>query len=252
MEPFEREFRQVQPTLQKWISFLLFRKKIWVRGEQNWVKEGPNVIVGNHCGAFKDVAILFRLAPRMIFFTANKEIFRPEDFNRLILKHFKRHLKDFGPVLYMLVRPLRSSLIRFVSHHISRVGTIPVDLNGSRREALSLCQEYLRKGRAVVTLQGRGRVQPRDAHPYVSTFKRGPAIMANTLYREDGISVPITPLALFGTQLPWIVPATIGVNIGEPMFIKDYLRDGISETIEAFRSAIEARVKQLFLELVRD
>jgi len=251
MESFEQEYRRVEPTLQKWISFLLFKKKIRVLGLQNWVKEGPNIVVGNHCGAFKDVAILLRIAPRMIFFTANKEIFTPENFNRLILKHFKRHLKDFGPILYMLLRPLRNSLVRFVSGHITRVGTIPVDLNGSRREALSRCQEYLRKGRAIITLQGRGRVRPHDPHPYVSPFKRGPAILANNLYHENGISVPITPLALFGTQLPWIVPATIGVNIGEPMFIQDYLKDDFSQTIENFRNALEDRVKALFLELIR-
>ena len=251
MDAFEQEYRRVEPTLQKWVSFFLLRKKIEVRRPQNWIREGPNIVIGNHCGAFKDVATIIRVTPRVIFFTANKNIFTQDDFNRLMLKHLKRHLKDFGPVLYMMTKPLRTALIRFVTANITKVGTIPVDLEGGKREAMGLCQEYLEKGRAIIALQGRGRVQPRDPHPYVRPFKRGAAILAYNLLREQGISVPVTPLAMHGTQAPWMVPGTIGVNVGEPMFIADYLKDGFTESVEGFRNALEARVKALFLELIR-
>jgi len=53
----------------------LFSKKISVRGAENFVREGPNIIVGNHVGSYKDVAILFKTVPRPIFFIANKMIF---------------------------------------------------------------------------------------------------------------------------------------------------------------------------------
>jgi 1-acyl-sn-glycerol-3-phosphate acyltransferase len=251
MEAFEQEYRRIEPTVQKWVSFLLFRKKIEVRRPQNWVRDGPNIIVGNHCGAFKDVATIFRITPRMIFFTANKDIFTQDDFNRLMLRHLKRHLKDFGPVLYMMIKPLRTAIIRFVAAHITKVGTIPVDLEGGKREAMKFCLEYLQKGRAIIALQGRGRVKPRDPHPYVTPFKRGAAILAHSLYREHGISVPVTPLAMYGTQAPWIVGGTIGVNIGEAMFITDYLGAKSGESVENFKNALEARVKALFLELIR-
>jgi 1-acyl-sn-glycerol-3-phosphate acyltransferase len=251
MDTYEQEYHRVQPTLQKWVSFFLFRKKIEVRRPQNWIKDGPNIIIGNHCGAFKDVSTIIRIVPRVIYFTANKDIFHQDDFDRLMLKHLKRHLKDFGPVMHMMVKPLRKALIRFVTAHITKVGTIPVDLEGGKREAMGLCQEYLEKGRAIIALQGRGRVQPRNPHPYVSPFKRGAAILAYNLYNEQGISVPVTPLAMHGTQAPWIVPGTIGVNIGAPMFIADYLSAGFAESVENFRNALEMRVKALFLELIR-
>jgi 1-acyl-sn-glycerol-3-phosphate acyltransferase len=150
-----------------------------------------------------------------------------------------------------MVKPLRSALIRFVESHITKVGTIPVDLEGGKREAMGLCQEYLEKGRAIITLQGRGRVQPRNPHPYVSPFKRGAAILAYNMYHERRISVPVTPLAMHGTQAPWIVPGTIGVNVGAPMFISEFLKSGFGESVENFKNALEARVKALFLELIR-
>lgn len=251
MEEFEKALNRIEPKVQRWLSFLLFGKKIEVRGAQNLVREGPNIIIGNHCGAAKDVAVLLRIRPRMIYFTANKRIFSREGLDGLVQKHLRRHLKDFGPMLSSMLRPLKVRLIDFVTGNIVRVGTIPVALEASKREAMRFCEEYLEKGRAIVTLQGRGRVHPDAPHPYVSAFKRGAAILAYVLYKEHGIVVPVTPLAIFGTHKAWVTPGTIKVNVGGPMNILPYLSDDFGASIEAFRSALEERVKALFLELIR-
>lgn len=251
MEEFEKAFNRLEPRLQHWLSFLLFGKKIEVRGAQNFVKEGPNIIIGNHCGAAKDVAVVLRIRPRMLYFTANKMIFSREGMDGLVQKHLRRHFKDFGLMLHSMLRPLRVRLIDFVSGNITRVGTIPVALAASKRAAMEFCEEYLKKGRAIVALQGRGRVHPDAPHPYVSVFRRGVAILAYVLYKEHGIVVPVTPLAMFGTHKPWVTPGTIKVNVGEPMNILPYVADNFGASVEAFRSALEARVKALFLELIR-
>jgi 1-acyl-sn-glycerol-3-phosphate acyltransferase len=250
MEDFERALRRIEPKLQRWLSFLLLGKKIELRGADNFVREGPNIIIGNHCGAFKDIAVLLRIRPRMIYFTANKQIFNKEDLEGLVQKHLRRHLKNVGPMLNSMIGPIKTRLIDFVSGNIAKVGTIPVALEASKREAMRLCEDYLRKGRAIITLQGRGRVHPDAPHPYVSAFKRGPAILAYVLYKEDGIVVPFTPLAMFGTHWPWVTPGTIRVNVGAPIDILPYLSDDLSESVEAFRNALEARVRALFLELI--
>jgi 1-acyl-sn-glycerol-3-phosphate acyltransferase len=251
MEDFERVFKRIEPRLQRWVSFVLFGKKIELRGAENFIKEGPNILIGNHCGAFKDVAVLIRIRPRMIYFTANKKIFTREDFDGLVQKHLRRHLKELGPMLNSMVRPLKTRLIDFVSGNISRVGTIPVALDSSKREAMNLCEDYLRKGRAIITLQGRGRVHPDASHPYVNVFKRGAAILAYVLYKEEGLVVPVTPLALFGTHKLWVTPGTIKVSVGAPMNILPHMSDDFNESVEGFRQALEERVKALFLGLIR-
>ncbi len=251
MVTFEEEFKRVEPVVRRWVAFLLLAKKIEVRRQENFVREGPNIIIGNHCGAAKDVAVVLRIVPRFIFFTANQDIFTREQLDRLIHKHLKRHLKDFGPVAYSLIKPLRYMFVRFISTNINRVGTIPVDFQSKTREARRLGQEYLQKGRAIIALQGRGRVQPKEPHPYVSPFRPGTSIMAYNLYRDHNISVPFTPLALYGTQTPWLIPAKIHVNVGEPMYISSYLGKGFDDSVENFRSALEARVKVLFREVIR-
>jgi 1-acyl-sn-glycerol-3-phosphate acyltransferase len=251
MEEFERALRRLDPRLQRWLSLLLLGKKLEVRGTENFVKEGPNILIGNHCGAFKDVAVLLRVRPRMIYFTANKLIFNRDTLDALIQKHLRRHLKELGPLLNSLVRPLKYRLIDFVSGNISRVGTIPVTLGSSKREAMRLCEDYLRKGRAIIALQGRGRVHPNAPHPYINAFKRGAAILAYVLYKEDGVVVPVTPLAFFGTHKLWVTPGTIRLSVGAPMNILPHLSDDFDESVERFRKALEDRVKALFLDLIR-
>ncbi|MGB7295196.1 MAG: hypothetical protein WBC70_06355 [Candidatus Aminicenantales bacterium] len=251
MPNFEEELRRLEPTFHRWLNIAMLGKRIEVRGEKNFVREGPNIIVGNHCGAFKDVATVYRIRPRMLYFTANKDIFNRDDFDRLIRKHLRRHLKEFGVMVNSILRPIKYLFIRFVSSNIARVGTIPVDLESSKREAMRLCVDYLLKGRAIVALQGRGRINPRAPHPYVPPFRRGASILAYILYDEHGISVPITPLAMFGSQKPWAIPARIRVEVGEPMFIQPYMSSDFERTVAVFKDALESRVKSLFYELIR-
>ncbi len=229
----------------------LIGKKIKVLGEENFVKQGPNIIVGNHIGSFKDVATLFRVVPRPIFFTANRHIFKREDLNFLVRKHLKRHMKSLGLFVNLMLTPLKFLFVQYVSSNIAKIGTIPVDMDRRKREAIEQCQEYLLNGRAIIALQGRGRVHSRDPHPYIRTFRRGSSIMAYNLWTRHGLSVPVTPLAFYGTHIPFPVPKTVIVNVGGPMQIRDYLAGGEVETIENFRGALEARVKTLFAEALK-
>jgi 1-acyl-sn-glycerol-3-phosphate acyltransferase len=178
-------------------------------------------------------------------------IFNEGDLSFLVRKHLHRHLKDFGLVLHLLLNPFYALVVDYISSNIARVGSIPVDLDGGRAAAVKMCEAYLRKGRAVIALQGRGRVDSRDANPYVKRFRHGASVMAYDLYQGQRLSVPVTPLAIFGTHIPFPIPGTVKVNVGEPMYVKDHMKDAAAETIEAFTNALENRVKSLFLDIIR-
>lgn len=251
MDAFETKLESMRRSIRALSELALFPKKIEIRGAEKFIREGPNVIVGNHIGSYKDVGLLFKIAPRPIFFTANVLIFDRDDFSRLVRKHLVRHMKKFGVFLHLLINPLIAYIVQYVSSNIAGIGSIPVRLDGSRAEAIRKCEAYLRKGRAVIALQGRGRVRSREANPYVTTFRRGPAVMAYNLLKTDGLDVPITPVSFFGTHIMWSVPGTIRVNVGLPMYIRDHLKNGDSAVIESFRGALEAAVGSLFRESLR-
>jgi len=251
MGTYEEEFRYIHKFIDRTTRLLLFPKKIEVRGAENFVREGPNIVVGNHSGSYKDVAALLRTVPRMIFFTANQMIFTRQGASELILRHLHRHMGKWGGFLHVLLNPFYSFMVYYVSGHIARIGTIPVDIYGSKRESILRCQDYLREGRAVIALQGRGRVFPKDPNPYVKDFRRGVSIMAYNLHRESGLAVPVTPLSIFGTHIMWGVPATIKMNVGRPLYVRDYWTGEEVSTVEAFRAALQRTVTGLLRESLR-
>lgn len=248
MATFEEELKRIEPVVKRLSNFALLGKKIVIRGKENFIKCGPNIIVGNHIGTFKDIAILLKIVPRPIFFTANRMLFDKDEFNFLIKKHLRRHFNSLAPFLNLLLNPLKSYIINYISTNIGKVGTIPVDLYQRKKPAIRICQDYLKKGRAIITLQGRGRIMKESLHPYVSSFKRGASIIAYNLFREDGIAVPVTPISFFGTHAPFLIPVKIRVNVGEPMYITDYIGKEFAESVNRFREALEKRVKKLFAE----
>lgn len=255
MATFEEELKRLDPVIRFLTGLSLLGKKVVVQGEENFVREGPNIIVGNHIGSYKDVATLFRIAPRPIFFTANKEIFSKRDFYFLIRRYLKRHLKDFGWTVDRLITPLKSLFTGYISANIAKIGTVPVNMKLDEKkntgEAVARCEEIVRSGRALITLQGRGRLNKKIANPYVDTFRRGVSFIAYNLHANHRLDVPVTPLAFYGTQTPVLVPGKVRVNVGRPMFVCDYAVPGLNESVERFRSALEVRVKELFFEIIR-
>lgn len=251
MTTIEEEFEKLRPVLDKWSKVGLFAKKIDVKGVENFVKKGPAIIMGNHIGTLKDALTIYKIVPRPFVFTANKMIFDKNELDFLVRKHLKRHLKGFGLFVNAIIKPIKIPTINFVTRTVNRIGTIPVDLYSSKRDAILKCQETVKAGRVLITLQGRGRVIKTDPNPYVSPIRKGAAIISYNLYTNEGISVPVTPLVMFGTHRPFFIPGKIQVRVGEPMYISDYMGGGFEETIERFRCALEKMINSLFLEILR-
>jgi len=251
METYEKELARIEKVVRFLSRLLLFPKKLEVRGAENFVRDGPTIITGNHIGSYKDVAVLFLVRQRMIYFVANKMIFDRADASDLVLKHLHRHMGKIGGFVHILLNPFYSFMVEFVSGHIAKVGTIPVDMYGRRTDAILKCQEYLQKGRAIIALQGRGRVDPGDPNPYIKSFRRGVAIMAYNLHKDQGLSVPVTPLSIFGTHGLWGVPGRIRVNVGEPMYVKEYWGGTEHDVVGRFRAALQQSVSRLLLESLK-
>ncbi len=245
----EAELRHFLPKINDIGNLFLAGKKIEILGSENIVLRGPSILIGNHCGAYKDVSVLFRIVHRPLFFNANKMLFTREEFNVLVKRHLHRHMGRWGELVNFFLNPYKWLIVDFISANIARVGTIPVDLLGGKKEAIAICEDYLRRGRAIVSLQGRGRVDPAERNPYMKPFGRGMALVAYEMKVQSGIDVPVTPLALFGTQWPWMIPGTIRVRFAEPMFVRDHLRATREDSVEAFKDALERKVDAMIRDL---
>lgn len=249
MPTYEEELLRFAPQIRRIVAVTLFPKKVVARGAGNIPERGPVILVSNHCGAMKDPAALFRIVSRPVFFNANRMLFDRDELDFLVRKHLRRHFKEFGLAFDRMIGPLKRPFVRFVSTNIGRVGTIPADMyDKSNRSAVDLFGKYLRAGRAVVSMQGRGRVHPDDPNPFVRRFGRGVPYVAFRLKTEDGLDVPVVPLSIFGSQRMWGIPGKIRVNVGPPLFVRDYLGGDSEAAVERFRAALEAAVDKLLRE----
>jgi hypothetical protein len=61
----------------------------------------------------------------------------------------------------------------------------------------------------------------------------------------------VTPVSFFGTHILWGVPQPILVNVGRPLFIKDFWSASAGQTIEKFRYALETTVSGLLLDSLK-
>jgi 1-acyl-sn-glycerol-3-phosphate acyltransferase len=251
MTTIDREFQRMRPAFDRWASFVLIGKKIIAEGTENFIEQGPSIIVGNHIGTVKDIAAFYKVFPRTFVCTANRMIMDKNELDFLIRKHLKRHFKEIGLLINMLLKPLKAPFVDWAARTVKRIGTIPVDLYSSKRDAILKCQEAVKEGTALVTLHGRGRVMKDEPNPYVSRISSGAAIVTYNLYENDGLRVPVTPMVMFGTHLPLFFPAKIWMQVGEPMYVTDYLGDSFNETVERFRAAIETKVNGLFFQIIK-
>lgn len=253
MPTFEEELVRFTPQIERVVRFALFPKRVVSRGGGNVPESGPVLLIGNHCGAIKDPAALYRAVSRPLFFNANRMLFNRADVDFLIRKHLRRHFKGFGLALDRMLGPLKAMFVKFVSANIGRLGAIPADMyDQSNQAAIGLFMEYLRASRAVVSMQGRGRVHPDDRNPYVRSFGRGLPFIAFRMRDEVGMDVPVVPFSIFGTQRAWGIPGKVRVNIGPPLFIRDYEAGDKDATIERFRAALQASVERLLVESIRN
>jgi 1-acyl-sn-glycerol-3-phosphate acyltransferase len=253
MRRFEDELRRVEPVARFLCRAALLGKSVVLRGAEHIVRTGPSIIVGNHCGSYKDVAAVYLSIPRALFFTANQNIFRRDSLNQMVRKHLRKQLKGLAGAAHFLVSPFLSLVVTWVTSNIEKVGAIPVDLynHDGKHGTIRRSIEYLRAGRAIVALQGRGRVVPQDPNPYVRAFSRGTSVIAYEMFDRHGIDVPVTPVALFGTQVPFLIPGKVRITVGPPMFVSQHLAGGLEATAARFKEALETAVKGLLLDAIR-
>jgi len=223
----EKELERLKPVIKALATVSLLGKKIVVQGEENLVKTGPNIIVANH----------------------DKMLFTKEGFNFLIKKYVQRNFGKLGTLFYAICFPLREPFVRLVTNNISKIGTVPVDLYSARLNRNKFLfrkwKEYLLDNSAIVVLQGRGA--PTKAEKkinfYMYPFKKGFAVIASLLYKNEKITVPITPIAIIGAQSAWGIPGKIKVNIGRPVYPQE-------NNIEKLKTTIETKVKNLLTEII--
>ncbi|MCK4836785.1 MAG: hypothetical protein KAT17_09105 [Candidatus Aminicenantes bacterium] len=143
----------------------------------------------------------------------------------------------------ILLNPVINRFAEYISSRIQKVGTIPISIWTKKySNSIDTIKEYLFKNRAIALLQANIKSKSKF-NPYMSRFRKGVAKIAQDLYLEKGLELPVTPVSIYGSN-GLITPfKKISVNIGEHMTIGPYMdaRNPVAE----FTDALERRVAEL-------
>jgi len=242
----------------------LVDNKITWRGLQNKIVEGPNIIIANHPGPYKDVAVIATLYhDRQLFFTATKALFSPTECNEMIKDYVRKGILNkfsifgtaFADNTNAFLTPLRYLFARYIASCIAETGAIPVATREKNNEETKrVMEEYLLDNQAIVLFQfqsllpgrtDRPRSKYAPSNPDIYEFKYGAAKLAYNMLIKHGKVVPITPISIKGSRR--IIFGNIKVNIGAPMYITEHLSD--INPVAAFKENLEKRVVELYHEV---
>ncbi len=229
-------------------------------GLKNKVEKGPNLIVANHPGIYKDIGLLIALYQRQLFFLANKEIFTKKDFDKLIRnsvnmickKNFPSFGLSIGNNFNFFSSALRLGIVKYVSSRIADVGSIPVSINGKNSNSgyKQIVEKYLLNNLAVVVMQPNKDENVSRYDKYnkeIKEFRYGASKIAYNMKTKYDLDIPVTPISIKGTSGFFFEPlGRIKVNIGEPIYISEKKYWEKANPVKNFKEGLEQIVVELY------
>ncbi|HQQ94006.1 MAG TPA: 1-acyl-sn-glycerol-3-phosphate acyltransferase [Bacteroidia bacterium] len=215
--------------LAYWISFVFptFYKRIQIRNKHWLMGREPAIIAINHPNAFTDpVGLCFIMYPERFWFLARGDVFKPGLISRL--------LDSIGIIpIYRMTESGKAGLMKNdatyqkVNHHLGRREKVIVFAEG-------IC------------------VMERRLRP----LKKGVARMVFGAYesipnREELLVIPVG----VNYSQPDKFRSTLFYNVGEPIRVKDFLKDrndSPAKIQNAFLQHLEPRLKELITHITEE
>ena len=136
------------------LQFPLFDKLILCSGQENIVKEGPNIIVVNstgYLGTGRSIIGLLRAYDKQLHFVATKYLFNKE-------ASIKKAKEKLGSKTYGLLEVTVNRYAKLISERMTAFDMIPADLDyegdntkkvSSQREVMNTIKDHLKKDKLV-------------------------------------------------------------------------------------------------------
>lgn len=221
---YEEEFS----ARARWIYNLIGRslgaafrigKKIYIKGLENRVESGANLILASHAHAWADITALFKAyskrgeGQRQLIFSPNREIYDLEQFRSLTERYVEKTWgkEALEKLRFKLAIP---PFTKLVSSSIQGIESVPFDLRNMRNNIMAKKEiKYLlwHRQRAVAILEFY-----KDSHSLKPMFlvSRGSIKIPLELFDKYGIDE--CPITMFATR---VEGKDIYINIGKPEHI---------------------------------
>lgn len=204
--------------------------------------EGPALLAPNHL-SWKDVPFIGSVVSRPISFIATYRLFDARICLSMLDEHYGLFLRNpfFRRLFQRPVHAVCAGLSRIMVERVTRLGAIPAKLHSKEYSLIDAVKQAFREGNLVLMFpEGTPGAPGR-----LNRFKPGIPKILKEYFEETGESVPVFPVAVRGTHRFFRPGMPLGLHVGERLFVRDYLKDTESRTLNAFNESLKERVFSL-------
>jgi len=233
-----RYHRAFYSTWSRRLKLLLKVTRLNTTGLDKVQKSIGCILAPNHLN-WKDPFFVSAVVPRPVRFVATYRLFDPSLCLQMLDEHAVKLTSDASQL--RRYHKINQRLARFAVKRVLFSGAIPSQLNGGEYSLLDSLKKQLNNKR-LICLFPEGRVSsPNKLH----RFKLGLSRFLYDEYAQNGYSIPVFPVGITGTNQPFWPGMKLGLHIGDPLFIRDYLGSKVSKTLRGFTDSLKEHIVDL-------
>ena len=203
---------------------------------------GPALLTPNHL-SWKDIPFIGSVISRPISFIATYRLFDTRFCLSMLDEHYARFIRNpfFQRLFYKPIHAVCASLGRIMVKRVTRLGAIPAKLYSKDYSLIDAVKQAFRDGKLVLMFPEGTPGEP----DRLSRFKPGVPKILKEYFEETGECVPAYPVGVQGTHRFYMPGMKLGLHVGAPINIRNYIRDTENQTLNAFNDALRERVFSL-------
>ena len=202
-------------------------------------ENGPALLTPNHL-SWKDVPFIGSVISRPISFIATYRLFDARICLSMLYEHYALFVRDpfFRRLFRRPIHAISASVARIMVDRVTRLGAIPARLHAKDYSLIDAVKDAFRKGRLVLMFP-----EGRSGEPgKLDRFKPGVPRILLEYFQETGETVPVYPVGVQGTHRFYRPGMKLGLHVGNPIDIRNFIRDTENKTLNAFNEALKDRV----------
>lgn len=223
--------------------FLRYLKwmKVKVSGLEKISKVEAAILAPNHI-SWMDIPLLGALIRRPISFIATFQLFDKNLCHKLLDSYLGKVTNS--PALKDAIHRFNYFLSKFLVEHVTRLGSIPAKMEINNFSLTKTTKTLLHQNKLLCIFPEGTLGSPGN----LRRFKLGTAKVLYDYYLEFRKSIPVFPIGIIGTKDICYPGMKMGLHVGEPLYIEDYLESDEKRTLVNFINELRNAVDKLIIQ----
>lgn len=222
------------------LNFLKWTR-LKISGLEKISAKGPALLAANHL-SWKDIPLLSAIIERPISFIATFWLFDKS----LCHKYLDLYLGQITnrANIQKIIHRFNEFLAQFLVERVPILGSIPAKIEAGEFSLTDTAKKLFQQDKLMCVFPEGTLSSP----PNLKQFKLGTAKILYDYYLEFKKSIPAYPVGIVGTHKILHPGMIIGLHVGAPLYIEDFLETSESRALINFARKLKSAVEELVRE----